>query len=384
MTALEGFRVVEAGLLVQGPQAAALLGQLGAEVIKVELPNIGDHARWLPVAPGDFRSAYFAACNRGKRSVTLDLRNARGHEAFLRLIDTADVLITNFQPGTMDGWGLGYDELSAHNPRLVYAAGSAFGALGPDASRTGADLSAQASGGLISGTGVDGGEPTPVAATIADHIASQNLVAGILAALVARGRTGRGQRVDVSLLGSQIWAQASEYTYYLLTGSVPGRANKGNAMIPAIYGIFPTSDGWIAIVGVVGPLVPRFYELLGRPDLATDPRFASPLLDETAEGRALPDPVRGVPGSHHCRVVRSAPVRGHQIRARARSRRGRRRSAGLGERLPARHRGRERSRGEDRREPHLAERQPVDGRWDGASAGRAHRRAVPRARLLRR
>ncbi len=123
MTALEGVRVIEAGLLVQGPQAAALLGQLGADVIKVELPNIGDQARWLPVGPGDFRSAYFAACNRGKRSVTLDLRNDRGREAFLRLIDTADVLITNFQPGTMDAWGLGYDDLSAHNPRLVYAAG---------------------------------------------------------------------------------------------------------------------------------------------------------------------------------------------------------------------------------------------------------------------
>jgi CoA:oxalate CoA-transferase len=317
VTALEGFRVVEAGLLVQGPQAAALLGQLGAEVIKVELPNIGDHARWLPVAPGDFRSAYFAACNRGKRSVTLDLRNARGHEAFLRLIDTADVLITNFQPGTMDGWGLGYDELSARNPRLVYAAGSAFGALGPDASRTGADLSAQASGGLISGTGVDGGEPTPVAATIADHIASQNLVAGILAALVARGRTGRGQRVDVSLLGSQIWAQASEYTYYLLTGSVPGRANKGNAMIPAIYGIFPTSDGWIAIVGVVGPLVPLFYELLGRPDLTTDPRFASPLLDEPRKAELFPilsEAFRARTTAEWCEVLRSAEIRYAPVR----------------------------------------------------------------------
>ena len=197
MTALDGVRVVEAGLLVQGPQAAAMLGLLGAEVIKVELPNIGDQSRWLPVAPahGDFRSAFFIACNRGKRSLSLDLRNERGREAFLRLIETADVLITNFQPGTMDGWGLGYDVLSARNPGLVYAAGSAFGALGPDASRTGADLSAQASGGLIHGTGTDDGEPTPVAVTIADHISSQNLVVGILAAVRAeRDRTRATRR----------------------------------------------------------------------------------------------------------------------------------------------------------------------------------------------
>ncbi len=317
MTALQGVRVIEAGLLVQGPQAAALLGQLGAEVIKVELPNIGDQARWLPVAFGDFRSAFFTACNRGKRSVTLDLRNHAGRDAFIRLIETADVLITNFQPGTMDGWGLGYDVLSERNPELVYAAGSAFGALGPDASRAGADLSAQASGGLISGTGVDGGEPTPVAATIADHISSQNLVAGVLAALVARGRTGRGQRVDVSLLGSQIWAQASEYTYYLLGGVVPGKANRGNPMIAGIYGIFPTSDGWIAIVGVVGPQRAIFYDAIGRPDLTTDARFASPLLDEAQKAELfgiLSEVFARSTTARWCEVLRDAEIRYAPVR----------------------------------------------------------------------
>ena len=317
MTALQGIRVIEAGLLVQGPQAAALLGQLGAEVIKVELPNIGDQARWLPIAAGDFRSAFFTACNRGKRSVTLDLRNDRGRDAFIRLIESADVLITNFQPGTMDGWGLGYDVLRERNPRLVYAAGSAFGALGPDASRAGADLSAQASGGLISGTGVDGGEPTPVAATIADHISSQNLVAGVLAALVARNGTNRGQRVDVSLLGSQIWAQASEYTYYLLSGAVPGRANRSNPMIAGIYGIFPTSDGWVAVVGVVGPQHASFYDAIGRPDLTTDARFVSPLLDEAQKAELfaiLADVFEQRTTAEWCDVlaevgVRYAPVR---------------------------------------------------------------------------
>ena len=232
--ALDGIRVVEAGLLVQGPQAAATLGAWGAEVVKVELPGFGDQARWLPVEPGDGRSAFFTACNRGKRSVTLDLRTAGGAEAFLRLAEAADVVITNFKAGTMESWGLGYDQVAARNPRVVYAAGSTFGQEGPDAGREGADLSGQSAGGLISTTGRDGGEPTPMGATVADHTAAQNLVAGILAALFARERSGRGQKVETSLLGGQIWAQASEMTHYLLTGRVAGRANRGNPMVPGL------------------------------------------------------------------------------------------------------------------------------------------------------
>jgi crotonobetainyl-CoA:carnitine CoA-transferase CaiB-like acyl-CoA transferase len=276
--ALEGITVLEAGLLVQGPQAAAMLAQLGADVTKVELPGFGDQSRWLPMTPGDPRSPFFLGCNRGKRSVTIDVRTPAGRGVFQRLAERVDVVITNFKPGTMDEWGLGYEQLTADNPGLVYATGSAFGPVGPDALREGADLSAQAGGGLISATGTDGGEPTTVAVTIADHIASLNLVNGILAALMARARTGRGQRVDVSLLGSQIWAQASEYTYYLCSGELPGRPNRGHPLIPGLYGIMPTADGWIAIVGVVGPLRAAFYEAIGRPDLSSDPRFAAPLF----------------------------------------------------------------------------------------------------------
>ena len=281
--ALEGVRVLEAGLLVQGPQAAALLAQFGADVIKVELPDVGDQARWLPVAPDDLRSAYFTACNRGKRSVTVNLRTGDGQAVFRRLAARADVVISNFKPGTMDDWNLGYEALAADNPGLIYATGSAFGPLGPDADREGADLSGQAAGGLISATGRDDGEPTPVAATIADHLASQHLAAGILAALIARGRTGRGQRVDVSLLGSQIWGQASEYTAYLLSGRVPGRPNRGHPLIPGLYGIMPTADGWLAIVGVQPAKRSAFYEAIGRPDLTDDPRFATPLLGPEAK-----------------------------------------------------------------------------------------------------
>ena len=296
MGALDGIRVVEAGLLVQGPQAAVTLGDWGAAVVKVELPGFGDQSRWIPLAPDDPRSAWFHACNRGKRSLTLDLRTPAGREAFLRLAEQADVVITNFKPGTMEAWGLGYDDLAERNPRIVFAAGSTFGPIGPDAEREGADLSAQAAGGLISTTGGDGEARTPVGATLADHIASQNLVAGILAALLARERTGRGQRIETSLLGGQIWAQASEYTGYLLSGRVGGRSNRSHPLIPGLYAIFPTADGWIAIVGVTGPMRLVLFETIGRPELterfddrvlfwAADKAELFPLMDEAFRTR---------------------------------------------------------------------------------------------------
>ena len=279
---LQGTKVIDAGLLVQGPQAAAMLQLLGADVVKVELPNIGDHARWLSIAPDDFRSAFFISCNRGKRSVTVDLRTPSGRDVFLRLCATADVLITNFKPGTMEAWGLGYDDVAEVNPRLVYASGSAFGSHGPDAAREGADLSAQSAGGLIFDIGVDGGPPSPVPATICDHMASQNLVSGILAALLARGGTGAGQRVEVSLLGSQLWAQAPEYTYTLLTGRDAGKANFGHPLIPGLYGIFPTSDGWVALVGLIGTSREAFLREIDRGDLAFETDRATMFAAVTA------------------------------------------------------------------------------------------------------
>lgn len=313
MPALDGIRVVEAGLLVQGPQASQTLGDWGADVVKVELPVIGDQARWLPAAPGDTRSAYFTACNRGKRSATIDLRTPGGRDAFLRLCARADVVISNFAPGTMERWGLAYEDVAAVNDRSVYAVGSTFGHAGPDAQREGADLAAQAAGGLLSTTGTDGGPPSAIGATIAD----QNLVAGILAALLVRERTGRGQRVETSLVGGQIWAQASEVTAHLLTGRVQGPANRSHPLIPSLYGIVRTADGWIALVGLLGPARTRFFEAIGRP--RRDERFGGlalteeqkvelwPLLDEalatrtTAEWGAVLDEAR----------VRWAPVRDH-------------------------------------------------------------------------
>jgi crotonobetainyl-CoA:carnitine CoA-transferase CaiB-like acyl-CoA transferase len=317
MGPLDGIRVLEAGLLVQGPQASLTMLEWGAEVVKVELPGFGDQSRWLPLTREDRRAPFFAAYNRGKRSVTIDLRTRSGREVFLRLVEQSDVVITNFKPGTMEDWGLGYTDAAQVNQRIVYASGSSFGSEGADARREGADLSGQASGGLISTTGGLGTAPSPVGATVADHIAGQNLVAGILAALYARERTGRGQLVETSLLGGQIWAQAGEFTKYLMSGEPSGASNRSHPMIPGIYGIFPTTDGWIAVVGVVGPARDRFFTTIGRSDLIdrfdqllyfeNDKAELWPLLDQAFKTKST---------AEWCRLLgeaglRFAPVRSH-------------------------------------------------------------------------
>jgi crotonobetainyl-CoA:carnitine CoA-transferase CaiB-like acyl-CoA transferase len=317
MGPLDGVRVLEAGLLVQGPQAAQTMLEWGADVIKIELPGFGDQSRWLPVNREDRRSPFFTAYNRGKRSMTIDLRVPPGREVFLRLVERADVVITNFKPGTMEAWGVGYADAAARNERIIYGMGSSFGPLGPDAAREGADLSAQAAGGLISTTGGAGADPSPIGATIADHISGQNLLAGVLAALYAREHTGRGQLVETSLLGGQIWAQAGEYTRYLLSGVVSGPSGRSHPMVPGLYGMFPTADGWIAIIGVVGPARDLFYRTIGRPDLIErfpellyfedDKAELWPILDEAFSSKTTQEwcDLLGAAG------LRFAPVRDH-------------------------------------------------------------------------
>lgn len=317
MGTLDGIRVLEAGLLVQGPQVAQTMLEWGADVIKLEMPGFGDQARWLPISKDDRRSAFFTAYNRGKRSMTVDLRKPAGRDVFLRLVELVDVVISNFKPGTMEGWGVGYEDASARNPRIVYAMGSSFGPEGPDAGREGADLSGQAAGGIISTTGATAGDLSAIGATIADHIAGQNLLAGVLAALYARERTRLGQLVESSLLGGQVWAQAGEITRYLMSGEVSGPGGRSHPMIPGIYGLFRTSDGWIAIVGVAGPLRDRFYETIGRPDLIE--RFSSMLYfeDDKAELWPILDATFGSKTTAEwCELLgaaglRFAPVRNH-------------------------------------------------------------------------
>ena len=275
---LAGIRVLDFSIVVQGPQCAAMLADLGADVVKVERRDYGDSARLIPISLSDRRSAYFYAHNRGKRSVTLDITESAGVAVALKLIETADVMISAFRPGVMDRLELGYEACAAVNPRLIYATASALGPQGPDASRPGVDLVAQAMGGLIATNGQDGEFPTPVGAVIADSAGGQSLCTGILAALVARSQTGRGQRVDASLLGGQIWAQAAELTYYLVGGVKLGRANRGHAALPYVYRIFRTADGYIVIAGVGDREWSGFVRALERPELEHDPRFANAQL----------------------------------------------------------------------------------------------------------
>lgn len=317
MGVLDGVRVLEAGLLIQGPQVSLTMLEWGASVTKIELPGFGDQSRWLPISREDRRSAWFNAYNRGKRSVTIDLRVPRGREVFLRLVEQTDVFVSNFKPGTLDAWGVGYRDASQRNQRIIYAMGSSFGPEGPDAQREGADLSGQAGGGIISTTGGTASDPSPIGAMIADHISGQNLLAGVLAALYARERTGRGQLVETSLLGGQVWAQAGEMTKFLMSGVMSGPSNRSHSMVPGIYGMFATADGWIAIVGVAGPLRDRFYETIGRPDLIE--RFSGLLYfedDKAALWPILDEVFATKTTSEWCDLLgaaglRFAPVRDH-------------------------------------------------------------------------
>lgn len=272
---LAGIKVIDIGILVQGPQAAALLCDMGAEVIKVELPGVGDQARYIVIGQGDFRSAYYNACNRGKRGLTLNLNHPDGVAILQRLIEDADVLISNFSTGTLDAWGLSYEALSEINPVLIWAAGNTFGPHGDDRERKGADLAAQCAGGLVTTTGRDGDPPSPVGVTIADHIGSLNMVCGILAALHARESSGRGQKVEVSLLGGQIWAQAAEYTHYLMTGDVPGRSNFGHPLIRGLYRIYETKDGWFGLIGVPPNSIDELLIGVDRAYMLVDERMAT-------------------------------------------------------------------------------------------------------------
>ncbi len=293
MGALSGYRVLDLSILVQGPQAAAMLHDLGAEVTKIELPEVGDLGRWLTVAIDDDRSPYVEANNRGKRSVTLDLRTAGGKRALMRLVEAVDILIHNFVPGTVEEWGIDYDALKKINPSLIYAAGSTFGPQGPNSQREGADMVGQAEGGIVSVTGHDDGHPTIVGAVIGDHFGAQNLITGILAALVHRERTGVGQRVDVSLVGSAIFAQSSEMTYTMLSGKSPGRPNNNHPILRGLVHRCPTSDGYIYLLGIPEHLWNDFALCLDREDLVDDPRFATlvPALEDVETLRAIIDDV---------------------------------------------------------------------------------------------
>jgi crotonobetainyl-CoA:carnitine CoA-transferase CaiB-like acyl-CoA transferase len=259
---LQGLRVADFSQLVQGPNATQALADMGAEVLKIE-PLHGDWQRnWsLGDAWINGESVSFLAFNRGKRSIALNLKDPRGKEAALRVIRSCDVLLENFRPGVMDRLGLGYEFLSKEQPQLIYCASCGWGQDGPYVTRPGQDLLAQAVAGVLNLQGKASDPPSPVGMGIADLTASFHIVGAILAALYERGRTGRGQRIDINLLNSVMGLATQELTLYMNTGVAPQRsdAGMGHPCIGAPMGVYKTRDGHIVVammpLGKVAELV---------------------------------------------------------------------------------------------------------------------------------
>ena len=272
-SALEPLKVVDLSSHLSGPYCAMVLADHGADVIKVERPGSGDDARKMPPFVGG-ESAPFMIWNRNKRSVVIDLKTEAGKTQLFGLIDGADVLIENFRPGTLERLGLGWATLSARNPRLIYAAISGFGQTGPYRDRGGFDLVAQGMSGLMSVCGPKDGPPHRMPIAISDVAAGMHLAIGVLCALEARHRTGRGQLVETSLLEAALSFGVYEAAHVAATGTTPprlGQAHRGSSP----YQVFPTADGWITLGAAQDNFWIRLCDLLGAPELSKDARFAS-------------------------------------------------------------------------------------------------------------
>ena len=271
---LSGIRVADFTRVLAGPLATMLLADLGADVIKVERPGTGDDTRtWGPPFV-DVDAAYFLSLNRNKRSVALDLQTAEGAEAARRLALSADVVVENFRPGLMAHFGLDHPTLASERPDLVYCSLVAFGEEGESAARPGYDIIVQALSGLMSFTGQPGGEPTKVGVALLDVICGLYAANGILAALLERERTGRGRRIVVSLYGSSLAAMVNQAANYLLGGLVPGPlGNQHPNIVP--YQLFEAADRPFILAAGNDRMFERTCEVLGRPDLPADERFAT-------------------------------------------------------------------------------------------------------------
>ena len=269
---LAGVRVLDFTRYQQGPYATSLLADMGADVLKVEGRQDGEYGRQTERDQAGF-SAYFESYNRGKRSITLDIRCPQGREVVEKLVPAMDVVVENFRPGYMERVGLGYESLKRLNPRIIYAAASAFGPKGPLAQRPGYDHIAQAVSGLmIEQGGGPGHEPQPALPGAADQVSAMLFAFGIASALVARERTGEGQRVDVSLLGSMVAFQGRQITRFLYTGK-QGRARFRRS---PVYSHYRAVDGWVAIAAQDPKRWEPLCRALGHPELAVDSRFAGP------------------------------------------------------------------------------------------------------------
>ena len=276
---LENIKVLDLTRVLAGPYATMILGDLGADIIKVEMPVTGDDARHFGPYMND-ESAYFMSLNRNKRSITLNLKSEKGKAVLLEMIMKVDVLVENFRPGTMEKLGLGYDVLSKLNPKLIYAASSGYGHTGPYSKRAAYDAVVQAMGGLMSITGPEGGPPTRVGTSVGDITAGLFTTIGILAAVNSRNETGKGQKVDVAMLDCQVAILENAISRYVVTGEIPAPGgNKHPSIVP--FEPFETVNGQIMVAAGNDTLWANFCSAIDTVPLCKDERFATnPLRDK--------------------------------------------------------------------------------------------------------
>ena len=272
---LDGIRVLELGNYMAGPYAGTLLGDMGADVVKIEPPGEGDYTRGLgPFPPGSKDGASFLRLNRNKRSLALDLKRAEGKRAFLALVRRADVVIENFRAGTMDSLGVGYEALVAERPALVYLSVTGFGRTGPYRDRPGLDLILQAESGIMSATGEEDRPPVKVGVPVVDMATALYGAYAVVCALRVRDRDGVGQLIDLSLLEAGVSLAIWESGVYLTTGEIPGRLGSAHRLT-APYQAFRTKDGYIAVGATTPPTWPAFCRVLGLEDLLSDAGLAT-------------------------------------------------------------------------------------------------------------
>ena len=273
---LAGLTVFDLTRVLAGPTCVQMLGDLGADVIKVEKPGSGDDTRGFapPFMPGTQESAYFVGVNRNKRSVTLDIAKPEGQEIALALIAKSDILAENFKVGALAKYGLGYEQLHARFPGLIYCSITGFGQTGPYAPRPGYDSLVQAMGGVMSLTGEPDGMPQKVGVPVADLFAGLYGCIGILAALRHKAATGQGQQVDIGMLDTHVAWLANQGMNYLATGENPERlGNQHPNIVP--YQVFPTADGHVVLSVGNDPTFQRFCKEFGLAHMLDDPRFAT-------------------------------------------------------------------------------------------------------------
>jgi CoA:oxalate CoA-transferase len=273
MKPLKKLVVLDLTRVLAGPYASMILADFGADVIKIESPDTGDDSRAFGPFIGK-ESAYFMSLNRGKRSMTLNLKETKAKELFREMVKKADVVLENYRPGTMEKFGLGYEELKAINPRIIYAACSGFGHTGPYAAKPAYDVIVQGMGGIMSITGQEDGEPTRVGASIGDITAGLFTAIGIMIAAYHREITGVGQKVDVAMLDCQVAILENAISRYLTSGIVPKPiGNRHPSITP--FEAFRAKDGYVIIAIGNDKLWEKFCNLISRPELVSDKRFVT-------------------------------------------------------------------------------------------------------------